>query len=322
MKRESKSFTDSLYAILSAAGMFAGPKYMLSGLSGMSFKFTVHRLLLPMSVTAYGQWGTEHRPAIDNLGVFTEWDGGRTRHPTFSYYREEAIKATKRSLDQGLGAVYWLPEFGVIRGYDDEDGVFFIQDGFSAEDRVVLYDNFGLNRTEFWACQWFGGQVRVDMAEQVLESLRLAVYDWETPHKTLPDTEIASGRLAYPFLMQGLTRGDYDEAGSVYILRSYVCSRTEIAHYLREVHEILPGLAEAADLYEKLGAFLPGIEGCMTVTKGASRVDRAKSKELCALLAEAQSLEERAVARFRRVSAEYPDLKRTTLPRWGAHIPR
>jgi len=219
MERESKSYTDSLYAVLTAAGLFNGPKYMLSGLSGMAFKFTVHERLLPMSVTAYGQWGDEHQPAVTNLGLYAEWDAGRTRHPTYRYYQKEAIAGVKSSLDRGIGSIYWLPEFGVIHGYDDGDGVFFVQDGHSAESRVVLYDNFGLNFTGFWYVQIFDEKVDVPIRDMILESLRMAIDDWETPHKTLPKRDIASGRLAYRYLIRGLENADYDEDGAVYQYR-------------------------------------------------------------------------------------------------------
>lgn len=68
MKRESKSYVDSLHAILTHTGQFQGSKVVLAGYTGMAFKLAVHRRLLPMSVTAYGQWGEAHRPGIDNLG--------------------------------------------------------------------------------------------------------------------------------------------------------------------------------------------------------------------------------------------------------------
>jgi hypothetical protein len=324
LKRESKSFTDCLYAVLTAAGLFHGPKYMLSGLSGMAFKFTVHEQLLPLSVTAYGQWGTEHGPAVDNLGIFTASDGGRTRHPTFRYYQQDAVRWVKQYLDRGFGAIYWLPEFGVIHGYDDEDQVFYVQNGRSKDSLIVLYDNFGLNSTPFWYCRVFGERVLVPLADQVLESLRMAIDDWDTPHKTLPNTDIGSGRLAYTYLIRGLEQGGYNERGAVYILDSYLSSRTEIANYLDEVRDVLSGLDEATHLYQELVRDTAAAASCIRMAKGTNekRVDRERIGELCAMLTHAQALEEQAVERFRLISAQFPDLKRSTIPRWGWHIPK
>jgi hypothetical protein len=322
MKRESKSFTDSLHAILTVAGLYEGPKYRLSGLSGMAFKCSVHKRLLPMSVSAYGQWGTEHRPAVDNLGIFTETDGGRVRHPTFRYYRQEALQSVKRSLDRGLGVVYWLPEFGVIHGYDDEDGVLFVQDGRLAESQIVLYENFGINSTPFWYIQLFGDRVKIDLRDMVLESLRMAVCDWDTPHKTLPDTDMASGKLAYAYLIDGLEKGDYDERGAVYILNSYLYARKEIESYLQDVGGALPGLNEAAALYGELVRTVSPIPGFMEDRDGSVRIKRSGIVELCGILRTAGRMEGEAIERFRSISAGFPDRKRSAVPRWGVHSPR
>ncbi|PYI55763.1 hypothetical protein [Paenibacillus flagellatus] len=322
MKRESKSFTDSLHAVLTAAGRFDGPKYRLSVLSGMAYKFTVHERLLPLSVTAYGQWGVEHGPAVDNLGVYTVWDGGRTRHPTFRYYQQDAVRSTKASLDRGVGAVYWIPEFGVIHGYDDGDRVFYVNNGWTEESGVLLYDNFGLNATPFWYVQWFGGKVEIDEREMTLESLRLALDDWETPYKTPPQTDIASGRLAYTYLMQGLARDDFDEKGAVSIVDAFRASRTEIRDGLRDLAWTLPVLASAAELYGELADVAADFGSCFAQRDGVRRVDRSRIGELIRLLDAALALEERAMRRFREISAEYPDPRRSVVPRWGAHIPR
>lgn len=324
LKRESKSYTDSLYAVLTAAHIFSGPKYMLAGLSGMAFKFSVHEQLLPMSVSAYGEWGNEHRSGVDNLGVFTEWDAGRTRHPTFLRYQDDAVRSVKSSLDRGIGVIYWIPEFGVICGYDDEDQVFYVKDGFCEEDQIVLYNNFGLNLTPYWYVQIFGERVKVAIETMALESLRLAIHDWETPCKTLPYTNIASGKLAHAFLRRALEQGDFSENGAVYILDDYLCSRTEIRNYLQTVCGSWPEpeLNEACHLYKQLVHQVSNISDCMEEKEGIRRVDRKCIRDLNGLLTAAELLEEQAVSLFRTVSGKYPDPRRSTVPRWGSHSPR
>lgn len=323
MKRESKSFTDALYAVLTAAGLFKGPKFMLSGLSGMAFKFSVHEKLLPLSVTAYGQWGQSHGPALDNLGIYTGSDGGRTRHDSFAIYQQIAIDSVKQSIDHGQACVYWIPEFGVIHGYDEDDRVFHVQDGWSQETRYVLYDNLGLNITPFWYCQFVGDKVDIPLRDAVLESLRLALDDWEIPYKTLPDLSIASGRLAYSFLIRSLQQGDFDTRGAAYILESYLTSRSEISAYLLEVQSVLPGLAEVHSLYAELEVMIREELAVSLPLVNSSRVlAHQLLPSLCITLQQALNLEERAMQQARLISGRYPDLKRSTLPRWGAHTAR
>ncbi|WP_219835139.1 BtrH N-terminal domain-containing protein [Paenibacillus sp. R14(2021)] len=322
MQRQSKSYIDSLYTILTAAGLFDGPKYMLSGLTGMAFKFTVHEKLLPLSVSAYGQWGNEHNPAIANLGLFTIWDGGRSRHPTFPHYQKDAVNWVKASLDAGIGVIYWIPEFGVIYGYDDEDAVFYVQDGSSAESEVVLYDNFGLNFTSFWYAQSFGERVQIPLRDMVLESIRLAVHDWDTPHKTLPDTDLASGKLAFTYLIDGLRKGAYDEGGAVYIMNDYIYTRGEVAAYLHDVQHTLPGLDQAAAAYASLRTVLAAAAECFHTGAEGTRVHPARIEQLCSIMQQAAMLEQQAMTICRSIADQYPDRKRSTLPRWGSHTPR
>lgn len=323
MHRESKSFTDAVHAILTAAGRFDGPKFMLSGLSGMAFKFSAHRRLLPLSVTAYGQWGNEHAPAMDNLGIHTAHDAGRTRHSSFQIYQQDAIRWIKQSIDSGLGAVYWIPEFGVIHGYDDEAEVFYLQDGSSGGIQVVLYDNFGINFTSFWYCRVFGEQVEIPLTDAVLESLRLALHDWETPYKTFPDTDIASGRLAYHYLISALEQKEYDPWGAGYLLDAYLYARQEIRDYLHEVHGRIPGLYEVELLYRELADIINGnIPGVLPCLYGQKQLTDTQQSSLCAALRQAEALEERAMSLTRLISERYPDRKRSIVARWGAHTAR
>ncbi|GAF09632.1 hypothetical protein JCM16418_3783 [Paenibacillus pini JCM 16418] len=321
MKRESKSFIDSLYAILTAADLFSGPKYMLSGLSGMAFKFSVHEQLWFMSVSAYGEWGTVHQPAVDNLGLFTSYDGGRNRHPTFRYYQQDAVQWIKASLDQGIGVIYWIPEFGVIHGYDDEDEIFWVQNGVNAGSQVVLYDNLGINSTPFWYVQMVGGKVEVPVEVAILEAIRMAIDDWDTDH-ILSNASVATGRMAYTFLIRALNLESFDEKGAVYILRSYQYSRSEIRDFLQEACLHLGGLQEALSSYDQLNEIVVPVQTYMIMQDGHRKIDRRRIPELVEILIQATALEEEAMRVFRHISSQYPDPIRSTVPRWGKHTPR
>lgn len=309
MRRESKSYIDSLHAILTSAGLFDGPKYLLSGLTGMAFKFTVHERLLPLSVSAYGNWVDEHGAAVDNVGLLSDRDAVRTRYPTFRYYQQDAIAWTRRSLDRGIGVIYWIPEFGVIRGYDDEDCVFFVQDGTTGEDQIVLYDNLGLNFTGFWYAEAVADTIEVPLEIMALESIRLALNDWTTPHNTLPNTDIGSGRLAYTFMIWALLKGDYDASGARYIIQSYVYARNEIRQYLDDISHLWPELYDVSVLYAAIGESFEGWE-------------QADVPALVRAFETAAALEERAMEQFYQLSARLPDPRRVVVPRWGKSTPR
>ncbi|WP_242069325.1 hypothetical protein [Paenibacillus dendritiformis] len=155
-----------------------------------------------------------------------------------------------------------------------------------------------------------------------MESLRLTIREWDTPYKTPPSAEIASGELAYDFLIRGLGQGDYDEYGAVYIIDSYIHSRREIVSYLHDECGSLPGLGEAVPIYDRLISVLADASECIAVQGGERRVVRKRLVSLQHAIAEAKKLDGEAIGLFRELSGQYPDPKRETIPRWGFHIPR
>jgi hypothetical protein len=60
----------------------------------------------------------------------------------------------------------------------------------------------------------------------------------------------------------------------------------------------------------------------MTETEKARRVDRKSIQALIEILTTAESLEEQAMSHFLTLTNKHPDLKRSTVPRWGSHSPR
>ncbi|CAG7647482.1 hypothetical protein ACFQI7_20240 [Paenibacillus allorhizosphaerae] len=309
--RESKTFVDCLHAVLVAAGLSNEPKYMLSGKTGMAFKFCVHKELLPLSVTAYGEWIEEHQPAAENIGIASAIYCGHTRHHTFPLYREAFIREMKASIERGVGVIFWEPEFCVIHGYDDDDEVFFYSDGRSHEEKIKLYDNFGLNFTPYWYAHLILGQVERDPLDVVLQSLRTAVREWETPYKTPPNIDIGSGQLAYRYWIAALEKGGFHPFGASYILSSAAYSRRELHAYFREIAPLIPGLTDVIPLYNELDALYQD---------GLTRHSNNAFK-LAAMLKEAAAMEERTVQCIRAIIDGYPAADRP-MPRWGSAPPR
>lgn len=67
---------------------------------------------------------------------------------------------------------------------------------------------------------------------------------------------------------------------------------------------------------------LPNMMCCMQENQGVRQIDSDRIAELVTELGVAEVLEDQAIRLFQVISEQYPDRKRTTLPRWGAHSPR
>jgi hypothetical protein len=120
--------------------MFCLPKFMLSGMSGMAFRFVIHKRLLPSSLDMYN-WAPENWKAVDNLGIYSEVYEGTHLNTTFPLYRNEAIRKISESIDNGMPVITWglnFSEFCLITGYDDSDGVLYYMHPGDTENNVLI----------------------------------------------------------------------------------------------------------------------------------------------------------------------------------------
>jgi hypothetical protein len=321
-RRESKSFVDCLHAIVTAAGIWKGPKYRLSGMTGMVFKFSVHQKLHPMSVTAYGGWVAEHFPAVNNIGIASTIEAGHTRHPTFPLYKAAAIQSIKQSIDDGVGAIFWEPEFCIIHGYDDDDQVFYYLDGTKSEMKVMLYQNFGLNITPYWYFHILHGNVNLEITDIYLNSFILAVNEWETPFKSLPDKNIASGKMAYQYLIDAISSGEYDAHGGAYILTSAIQSKKEVVEYISEVEQIYPEIRSTLNHYRRTSEIFSEIGIIIEKRTISSLVELSQVPRLLGKISDAADSEEKAIQALQIFLAKHKDNVRLAIPRWGSSSPR
>ena len=287
-------------AILRAAGWWKDETYLLMGMTGMAFHFIMHKTACPSSVTVY-PWDHEHLTMMDRIGVFSEVFDGNATMNTFELMQQEAIERIKASIDQGVGVVIWAPspvlEFGIVHGYDDEDGVFFIDSGIPGHGDPLLYTNLGKSEVPLLFWQIFRGKVEVNREKVFRDSLKYGVGEWDKTFHMTPD--YSSGRKAYDNLIGTLERGDYNGFGLCYTMAVYADSKDCLARYLEYIaaeSRDLKGLGRAATLYREVAADFKRIAELVPFRGGQSQVDSAAVPEVTRLVKTARPLEEEAMA--------------------------
>ena len=144
------TFVGATQGVLTAAGLIDPglDASALMGLSGRAFHLTLDDTCWPGCATLY-DWPREHAAAFERLGVLAEVFQARPESPTYDAARRRAVTHIKASLDRGVAVVLWgvdAPEFGVVSGYDDADGVFLV-DGVArlngGRSTPILYENVG-----------------------------------------------------------------------------------------------------------------------------------------------------------------------------------
>lgn len=319
--KESRAYIDCLYSILNGSGRFKGPKYMLSGMTGFAFIFSVHKDLIIASTEMYGL-KTSALKSLDILGYYSEVYSGLKDSPTFPLHQQKAIVRIKESIDAGMGAIIWSPgrtDFGVIFGYDDEDGVFLYWDRCYKDEQILLYDNLGKAEANFWMCQVVGDNIQRDIKDIYLDSLEYAVDIWETNYldEAVHNRALASGRKAYEYLIDGMKKDDFYDLGAAKLIYCNIIAREEAFRYLKEVKEELPECSmsytkykELYEIYQYIKALLPPYP----VPGQEFRIDRkSQLPKLIEGCMEAMKTEEEAVAELKlllkeRLSNRYVDI--------------
>src|SRR5688572_15085828 len=144
------TFVGASVGVLRAAGL-ADESLDVSqffGVSGRAFHMVIQEGCDASGPTVY-DWPRQHPLAFERAGVFAEEYQTRPEQPSYEAARRRAVANIKAAIDRGVGVVLWggdAPEFGVVYGYDDADGV-FLTDGVgrfnTGHSTPILYENVG-----------------------------------------------------------------------------------------------------------------------------------------------------------------------------------
>lgn len=203
--------------------------------TGMAFHFIVHNKLCPSSVTVYN-WKEEHEKMLKRVGVDTEVNCvmGFSDHENQEELQHKAINDIKKSIDRGLGVVVWAPtgvlEFGIIKGYDDEDEIFFVSDVTGDDPDPLLYKNLGLSNVPILFYQIIKCKHELEEGLKLNKALAFALNEWNKEDHV--DENYQCGRKGYDNLISSLKDNNFDVNGLSYIIAVYSDSKKCIKDFL------------------------------------------------------------------------------------------
>ncbi len=274
------------------------PYYHLMALSGFAFRTNIGDRACPSSPCAF-HWDHFLSRAMMLLGY--ECTVVQSFSTSFLFERrlDEAHSLIRRSIDADLPLIGWeldLPEFGIIRGYDDDKGIYII-DGVLAEEgeQTLPYDKLGRGETESLFVLAPGRRLETNELVCAKRAIEYAVFHHtlEAPISKFYET----GPAAYGKWMDALTRRDIDPFGNSYNARVVLDARVAGVSYLQHIAPLFPKgdatailsaaghFEQAADafmLFSGLFAF-PGDEkpfkDDVNVQKGVGWISRARAEE-------------------------------------------
>lgn len=209
------SYIGAVQGILNAAGMGSWEYWRLMGATGMAFHLVMHETCCISSVTMY-DWIQTHVAALDRIGVRSKAYVAMPDEPMYDAARQQAIGQIKDSIDRGVGVVLWgvgTGEFGVVYGYDDEEGVLLADGCFCEGGAPIRYEEIGRTfpGAPILHYQVILEQVPVDPWETARSALRHYVNLMEQSEQYAPGYR--AGLLAYDNWIMGLQTEGFDQAG-------------------------------------------------------------------------------------------------------------
>lgn len=304
------SYVGAVQGVLNAAGMGPWEYWRLTGATGMAFHLVMHETCCISSVTVY-DWMNTHQAALSRVGILTEVCEALPGMPTYDAACRRALVRIKESIDNGVGVVLWgvdTGEFGVVYGYDDEDGVLLTSGCWGPKGKPILYENIGRTFPDapILHYQLMLERVPADERQTARSALQYYVDLMERRSHIAPGYQ--AGLLAYDNWIKGLQTEGFDQSGCRYATFVYAEARECAARYVEYLAESDRALVPAAEAFRRTA----GIYGRMMEALGQNLADGCplwtpvsaeQASALAPLLREAKQSEAETVALVQRYLA-------------------
>lgn len=183
------------------------------GYTAHAFRIIIDRDAVEVGSYSAFNWPLYHAQQLHNLG-FTVQTLGRPNHiPPTPEELEEAIASIQTSLDNGVPALSWdlfIPEWGLIYGYDDENKVLRCRD--VRKDGDLPYEKLGRGEVTEMYVLTITGSHPVDKRTMLKGALQMAV-----THAKYVEREDESHRVgldAYEAWIEAFTKRTVDPFGN------------------------------------------------------------------------------------------------------------
>ncbi|MFC4546201.1 hypothetical protein ACFO25_07555 [Paenactinomyces guangxiensis] len=206
--------------------------FELMGYSSLAFRINIH----PGDVDVAGPtafiWDEVLTKALANLGFESRYVGTTEyQFEKFSGDRlTEAMEAIQTSIDRGKPAIVWdmfVPEFGLIYGYDDGKQQFEAVD-FQAR-QMLPYMKLGQGQLKELAVLTVGNFKKTDPGKMLTSSLQMILDHAYGRERTIPG--YVNGLAAYHAWIEAFRGGNVDPFGNAYNTAVVADARRFAAHF-------------------------------------------------------------------------------------------
>ena len=261
------TYAISMMSVLEHCGMWDKEATFQKFLSvtGIASQFCVDANCSALPVTDY-DWMEMHTHFMECIGVQTNKYYASPSDEGYASKQEETINELKRAIQNGKAGVVWgidTGEFGVIYGYDDEDGVFFPK-GIGSQNTnfsmPILYGNLGktFEQAPVLYCEIPEFVQEVDWQQAYRKALTMYVQGMLASRD---DSGRVHGFAVYDVISDAVREDRVDSFGLKYCTGIFYERKDAILKYLEEVQneqpsevlaQLINSFRRTVDLYHKL----------------------------------------------------------------------
>ncbi|QHT58770.1 hypothetical protein GXP70_01445 [Paenibacillus lycopersici] len=314
--------TESIYSLVRYTGNKGLSHTDIMGLTAHAFRIIIDREEVEVGSYSFFDWQLRHAEALRNLGYAVRTTGRQNHVSPTPEELETALEMIHASLDAGVPALSWdlfIPEWGVIYGYDDEARMLQCRD--VRRDGELPYEKLGRGEVTELYVLTITDTKSVDRRTMLKGALKLAL---EHAHvQQFREEESAghsNGLAAFDAWIHAFERRTANPFGNA-VNTGKVCDAREFAvQFLRELadngtelepeqgqgqgqdDESLRHLArQAAERYAVVAGSLSAMREMFPFPHGGEPGSEAEASRAIALLQEAKAAETEGVALLARM---------------------
>lgn len=286
----------------------------LMGYTSFAFRINIH----PQDVDIAGPtafiWGEVLPQALGSLGFASRYIG--TDEYQFEKHTadrlREAIEAIQHSIDRGKPAIAWdlfVPEFGLIYGYDDEKQEFQAVDPQAKGS--LPYHKLGQGQLKELAVLTVGEYNKKQPAQMLHDTLKMILAHAQGKERSLPG--FVHGLTAYDTWIEAFRGGKVDPFGNAYNAAVVADARRFAAQFLLTLSgdcgmtfsaEERALAAKAAVHYVQVAESLTALSLMFPFPSGGDPNEAGSAKEAIGWLTTAKHAEEAGVGVLTQLSTK------------------
>lgn len=257
-------------------------------------------------------WSTILSQGLQNLGFSTKHVGEPNFIPPGPDLLVKAVKLVQESIDQGIPALAWdlfVPEFGLIHGYDDERQVFHAKD--ISQEGELPYDKLGRGEIGELFVLSLAEAAEIDRYSSLSGALKM-ILEHAQQREAFGRPSFQNGLAAYDAWMNAFQQGQVDPLGNSYNVQLVSCARDYAWKFLDNLTQHWTGqteldqsihtlTGEAAQHYEEVSAALQPLTSMFPFPHGNEPNNPEIAKKTIQQLQLAKAAEEKGITKLQKL---------------------